>query len=227
MKADQSRPGRGAKSYAIFSVSAIWLLAGLIVMCLGFAAPAHAKGKPGDMPRVEKLDHATMEKLRTLAEPAEQDRLLSSLTGTWDYTLKYQANEDADPQISSGAMTNEMAVGGRFLSSKTALILNVGEQNIPYEGWGLLGYDAAKGVFTSVWADTMHTSVITGAGKYNEKLKTIEEKGRFTLPLSGKEQAYRSELQWTGGDSYRRTLYMTGASGSEFKVVDIEFKKRK
>ena len=207
--------------------SSIYVIALLALLCFGIAAPAQAKGKPGDIPRVEKLDHAAMEKLKKLAGLTDESRLLSTLAGTWDYIVKYRTDEDADPQMSSGAMTNEMVVGGRFLSSKTTLILNVGEQNIPYEGWGLLGYDTAKNVFTSVWADTLHTGVITGTGKYDEKLKTIEEKGRFTLPLSGKEHAYRSELQWTGDDAYRRTIYMAGASGREFKVLEIEFQKQK
>lgn len=199
----------------------------LAVMCLFMAAPAQAAENTGGIPRVEKLDDTSVKKLRQLAEPTAQHQMLSSLAGTWNYIAAFKPSEDADPQTSAGAMTNEMVVGGRFLSSKTSLILNVGEQNIPYEGWGLLGYDSANGVFTSVWADTMHSNVIEGAGKYNEKQKTIEEKGRFTLPLSGKEQAYRAELQWEGDDAYRRTIYITGASGREFKLVDIEFKRRK
>jgi hypothetical protein len=199
----------------------------LTLLCFFIAAPARAAENTGGIPRVEKLDDTSMKKLRQLVEPTAQHQMLSSLAGTWNYTAAFKPSEDADPQTSAGAMTNEMVVGGRFLSSKTSLILNVGEQNIPYEGWGLLGYDSANGVFTSVWADTLHSNVIEGAGKYNEKQKTIEEKGRFTLPLSGKEQAYRAELQWEGDDAYRRTIYITGASGREFKLVDIEFKRRK
>ena len=202
-------------------------LLAVLMTSTGVTSAAQAKGNPGDIMQIEKLDDASVKKLQQLAAPTAQHQMLASLAGTWNFTASFWVNENADPQMSGGAMTNEMAVGGRFLSSKTTLILNVGGQNIPYEGWGLLGYDSASNVFTSVWADTLHSGMITGTGKYNEKQKTIEEKGRFTLPLTGKEQSYRSELQREGDDAYRRTIFTTGASGREFKVVDIEFKRRK
>ena len=199
----------------------------LLAFAAGFASQGSAEEEKARVaPRVEILDDAVMEKLAKLQEPTGQHRLLSSLAGTWDYTLQYWAKEGADPQTSSGTMTNEMILGDRFLYSKTALILNVGGQNIPYEGWGILGYDTVRNVFTSVWADTMRTGLMIGTGKYDEQSKTIEEKGHFTHPMMEKEQAYRSALQFTSDETYKQTVFTLGQSGKDFKVLEIEFGKR-
>lgn len=146
--------------------------------------------------------------------------------GTWYYDLKYWAKEGAAPQVSSGTMINEIALGERFLSSKTALILNIGGQNIPYEAVGFLGYDTAKKAYISVWLDTMRTGVMTGEGQYNEEKRTITEKGSFRHPLIEKEQAYRSEVQFIDDNTHKRTIFLIGRSKADFKVIEMEFQRR-
>lgn len=202
-------------------------LLAVLVLTGGISSRGYAEEKLKAAPmRVEMLDDAVMEKLEKAAESSQQHQLLSTLEGTWYYEVLYWAKEGADPQTSSGTFRNEMILNGRFLHGKTSLILNVGGQNIPYEGWGMLGYDAAEKAFTSVWADSMHTGIITGSGQYNEKLKTIEEKGFFTHPLIAGKLAYRSDLQFIDDQTYKRTFFITGKSGKEFKVLEINFEKR-
>lgn len=202
-------------------------LAAFLVLIGGMIPAGHAQEKRAQTPHIEMLDDAFMDKMVTLAEPTEQHKMLASLAGTWLYTLQFWTDEGAEAQTSSGTMTNEMTLGERFLSGKTALILNIGGQTIPYEGSGILGYDTVHKTFTSSWADSMRTGIMNGTGQYNEQTKTIEEKGRFTHPLLEKEQPYRAELQFVDEETYRRSLFMTGKSGNEFKVLEIEFKKKK
>ena len=199
----------------------------LFFLTISFISNAYAEEKHVSAPRIEMLDDATMDKLVKLPEPSAPHQMLSSLIGTWYYTIKYWTKEGADAQISTGLITNEMILDGRFLSSKTSLLLNIGGQYIPYEGWGILGFDTIKNIYTSVWVDTMRTGMMTGTGKYNEQLKAIEEKGFFTHPLIKKEQAYRSELQFTSDDIHKRTVFITDKSGKEFKVLEIEFSRQR
>lgn len=203
----------------------------VMVLCIfftlvaGLPSSGHTEQKPRATPQIKLLDDVTVEKLTKAQEPAEQHRMLSALSGTWYYNLQYWTDENAEAQASSGLMTNEMVLGGRFLSSKTVLILNVGGQNIPYEGWGLLGYDTAKKVFTSVWADRGQVGMITATGKYNAETKTIEEKGSFTHPLIEKERDYRSVFEFTDENKHKRTVFISDASGKEFKALEAVFSK--
>ena len=203
------------------------VLLALFVLIGGISSDGYAAEKNRTTLRLEIVDDATMEKLSKLGGPSEQHRILSALIGAWDYDLKYWEKKDSEPQLSTGTIVNEMILGGRFLSSKTNVILNIGGQNIPYEGWSIIGYDTIKKVYTSVLVDTMRTGMMIGTAQYNEKLKTLEEKGHFTHPLIDKERAYRSELQFTTDDTYERTVFITDSSGKEFKVLKIEFRRQR
>lgn len=197
-----------------------------VFVCGAMAAQAQEKTEARKPPEVRILENAVIDKLAKSAEPAEQQQLLAGLEGKWYYDLKYWDKEGAEPQTSSGMMVNQMVLGGLFLQSETTLLLNIGGQNISYAGRGMLGYDAAKKAYTSVWADNMNTGIITGTGTYDEKLNAIEEKGVFMNPLIGKERAYRSVLQLSDDGTYKRTLFIAGDSGKEFKAIEITFERR-
>ncbi len=198
----------------------------MLVFVAWIPVESRAEEKTASTPHIEMLDDSIIDKLLPSSELSDQHQLLLPLTGTWYYVLKYWAKEGVEPQISTGTATNEMILGGKYLLSKTSLILNIGGQNIPYESWEILGYDKNKKAFTSVKADSMHDGVVTGIGMYDEKLKKIEEKGIFKNPLDAKEHSYRSVLHFVDDGAYKRTFFITGKSGKEFHAVEINFERR-
>jgi hypothetical protein len=119
-----------------------------------------------------------------------------------------------------------MTLDDRFLSSSFVGELDVGGNYAMIKGQGLIGYDNAKKVFTSVWVDTLTTSMMTGAGKYDPKANAINETGQFTNPLTGAESRFRSELQFTDDDDYKRTIFAVGKSGKETKLMEFDCSKR-
>lgn len=198
-----------------------------VILMGAMASGGYAREQSKTAPAVQMLDDKIIKQLEESGAPAQEHLMLSALAGTWYYTVKYWTDEKtAEPQISSGLMTNKMALNDRFLHSETHLILNIGGQNIPYEGWGMLGYDTEEKVYTSVWFDNMRTGIMTGKGSYNEERKTIEEKGSFTHPLLKGAQTYRAVLQFIDEESYKRTLFITNKSKKEFKVLEIELSRR-
>lgn len=205
------------------------ILAVLMVVMIGVSGLQRVQAEDGKapvVPHVELIDDATMKKILAATEPSEHMRVLSPMIGKWYYELKYWAKKDADPQLSSGLVDNQMMFGGRFLSSQLNLILNIGGQNIHYEGTNFIGYDAVKGVFVTALLDTMHTGIVIGEAQYDEEKKTLQEEGRFTHPLIGKEQDYLSELHFNSEDTYTRTIRITDSAGQEFKMLEIEFRRR-
>ncbi len=175
---------------------------------------------------IEMLDDVTIAKLLPSGDLSDQQQLLTSLAGTWYYELKYWAKEGGEPQISSGTAKNESILGGKYLISKSSLILNIGGQNIPYESWEMLGYDVNKKAFTSVRADSMHDGFVTGSGLYNERLNAIQEKGIFKSPLDAKERSYRSVLYFTNEGAYKKEYFIIKELKREFKAVEINFERR-
>ncbi|OIN85547.1 MAG: hypothetical protein AUJ12_09030 [Alphaproteobacteria bacterium CG1_02_46_17] len=199
----------------------------LFFLMITFISHAYAEEKHVTAPRIEMLGDDTMKKLLQYGESTEQRQMLTSLVGEWDYDLKYWTNKNSEPQFSTGSVVNEMILGDRFLSSKTSVILNIGGQSIPYEGWGVLGYDTTKNAYTSVWVDTLSTGTTVGIGQYNKKTNTLEEKGRFTFPLLKNEQEYRSELELTNDETHKKSIFISDNSGKEFKVLELEFRRKR
>ena len=194
------------------------------ILVLAISPNGYAANKAPTTSHIELLDKATMEKLVIVEAPANQ-HFLSDLMGDWDFDLKYWSKKDADWELSTGTATNEMILGGRFLSSTLRTVLNIGGNTIAYEARSFLGYDAGRKSYTSTLIDTLHSGVTTGSGQYNEKTKSLEEKGTFTNPAIGKERGYRSELQITGA-GYKRTVFITDTAGQEFKVLEIDFRRK-
>lgn len=193
----------------------------------GFVSDGYAAEKAKISPHIEFLDKETMQKLAKPGTALEDPHhILPMLMGAWDFDLKYWSGKDDGAQTSTGTVTNETVMGGRFLSGKANIILNIGGQNIPYEGWTLFGYDGVRKQYTSVLLDSLYAGMTVGSGQYNEKTKTLEEKGSFADPVTGKERTYRSELQFVNADSFKRTVYVSGASG-EFKVLEMDFRRKR
>lgn len=203
-----------------FLIMALFVLPAFTVMGI---SDVYATEKNNAELRIEMLDDVVMEQLARQSASPKNNQVLSALEGTWRYDLKYWSSKEADPQLSTGRAENEMILDNRFFSSKTNLILYIGGQAIPYEGWNIIGYDTTKKAFTSVLLDTMRIGMMAGTAQYNEENETLEEEGQFRHPLTGEKRSYRSTLEFSDFARHKRTFYMMDQSGQEFKVLEIEF----
>jgi len=152
--------------------------------------------------------------------------ILPLLSGSWNYSASFWTDSKVEPQKTMGTVTNEMIMEGRFLSSDALGTLSVGGSTVDAKSHGLLGYDMVKKAYTSVWVDTLNSGMMIGSGQYDEKNKTIKEKGKFTDPLDGAEKGFRSELHFTSPESYKRTIFAINKSGKESKLMEIEYTRK-
>ena len=185
-------------------------------------APAHAATA------AHTLDESVIKKMLDRGRPAESINVtvLARLLGDWYYTAAFWAVPGVEPQRTKGKIGNEMILDGRFLSSTVLGSWNIGGYDVPVKGQGFIGYDNGKKSFTSVWIDTMTTGVMIGAGTYDKKANAIKETGWFTNPLNGAEERFRSELQFTSADEYKRTIFAIDKSGKESKLMEFDYSKR-
>jgi len=168
-----------------------------------------------------------LKKIVERANPSETHNIdvLVPLAGEWEYAASIWTEQGVEPQKAFGKITNKMTLGNRFLSSTSMGSLNISGHETPVNGQGMIGYDNARELFTSVWTDTLSTGMMIGNGKYDEKAKAIIETGRFTNPVSGAEETFRSETRVVDADNYERTVYSTGKSGKEAKLMEFTYTK--
>lgn len=202
------------------------------VAALAGEDPVHEHGAPktrSHSAAPQLLDEAVVKKMMDSGKPSEANhiKILAQLSGDWSYKAAIWAVPGAEPEWSTGTITNRMTMDSRFLSSAVLGSLYIGGQQVLVKGQGFLGYDNAKKSFTSVWLDTMTTGMMIGSGKYDKKDNAIRETGQFTNPLTGGEEKFRSELQFTDADDYKRTIFAINKAGKESKLMEFDYSKRR
>jgi len=203
------------------------------VAALAGEDPVHERG--AQRPRSnastapQLLDEAVVRKMLDGGKASEANHVnvLGQLAGDWYYTAAIWAVPGAEPRWTTGTVTNKMVMENRFLSSAVGGFLDLGGQQVLLTGQGYLGYDNAKKSFTSFWIDTVTTGTMIGSGKYDKKDNAIKETGQFTNPLTGTEEKFRSELQFTDAENYKRTIFAIGKSGKESKLMEFDYSKRR
>ena len=203
----------------------VFLVSGSLVASSPLQAEEAAPEKVAARP-APALDLPSYKKMVESQRPSyDKNGVLMRLIGEWHSKEAFWAVPGVEPKWTKGITRNEMTLDDRFLSCVFVGELDVGGNDAMINGRGLIGYDNTKRSFTSVWADTLTTSLMTGAGKYDPKTKSINETGQFTNPLTGAESRFRSELQFTDHDGYKRTMFVVGKSGKETRLMEFDFSK--
>ncbi len=204
---------------------AVFLVSGSLVASSPLLAEEAAPEKVAARPP-PALDLPSYKKMVEGGRPSfEKNAVLAGLAGEWQYKAAFWAVPGAEPKWTTGKISNEMTLDGRFLSSSFVGFLDVGGNDAMIKGQGLMGYDNARKVFTSVWVDTQTTGMMIGSGKYDTKTGSIIETGQFTNPLTGAEARFRSELRFTGANDYKRTIFAVDKSGKETKLMEFDYSK--
>lgn len=170
------------------------------------------EGMPEGMPDMGQL----MEMMAVAAEPGENHKLLAKMAGEWEMTAKFVMSPGAEPEVSKGKSKNTLILGGRQLMSEVDLNMVFMGQEMPFSGFGLMGYDKVKGEFQSIWADTMGTGQTIQSGSLEDGKIVVEGKvknamGEYTMKnvIRFVEGGYDMEFWETnpmmGGDELHNT----------------------
>src|SRR5215471_21075990 len=121
-------------------------------------APVGAASAPGGQPNPQEM----MKQMMEMSKLNENHKLLSSLDGVWNYTIKFWMNPDpnAPPQQSKGAAARKSIMGGRYVmmdvTGKMQMPDETGKmKDMQFKGIGIEGYDNVKQKFVASWIDNM------------------------------------------------------------------------
>src|SRR5207248_2218812 len=131
---------------------------------------------PGGQPNQQEM----MKQMMELSKLNENHKLLASMDGNWNYTIKFWMNPDpnAPPQESKGTATRKSIMGGRYcvmdVSGKMQMPGEDGKlKDMQFKGMGIEGYDNVKKKFVASWIDNMGTGVQFSEGTYDPATKTF------------------------------------------------------
>jgi hypothetical protein len=189
------------------------------------AAPAAVQPAPvAGQPNPQEM----MKQMTEMSKLNENHKLLSSLNGNWNFTIKTWMNPDpnAKPQESKGTATRKAVMGGRFvMMDVTGRMQMPGEdgkmKDMQFKGMGLEGYDNVKKKFVASWVDNMGTGIEFSEGTYDPATKTLTYTSEIE-PIPGMKSQVREEIKIADNNHMMLDMY-ENHGGQEKKTMEINY----
>lgn len=155
-----------------------------------------------------------MEAMLKMAQPGPAHEILKQFEGSWKQYVS--ANMGTGPSTGTGALTNRMILGGRFLQMDGAA--TVGGMTIT--SMSILGYDNRIGKYTLYSIDEFGTYAITARGAYDSTTRIltflgVEEEG-------GMKMEFKITIAIVNKDTYTFRLDFTMPDGKDMTAVEIK-----
>jgi hypothetical protein len=201
------------------------VLALAVVAAAAPTAPALAQQQPAEVaPAAPGPDPAEMQQYYAkLLQPGEQHQLLATMAGNWEMSIQMWGKPGMEPMKSTAKGQNEMILGGRFLR-----VASSGQMmGMKTESMTLMGFDGRSEKFTLVGFDTMGTYYVTAEGDYDAESKTFVLSGTSEHPKFGFSETYQFQLKLVSDDEHVMSLYFDQPDGSQFKMVEITYRRAK
>ena len=187
---------------------------------------------PNATPGSQMSEVEMMKQMMELAKLNENHKLLASLAGSWNYTIKMWMNPDpnAKPQESKGIAVRKSLWGGRyFIFDVTGKMQMPGPdgkmKEMMFKGMSIEGYDNTKKKFVSTWIDNMGTGIMIVEGTYDDATKTFTYTGEYE-PMPGMKEQIREVIKIVDKDHHTLEWY-ENREGKEIKTMEINYTRKK
>jgi len=169
---------------------------------------------------------AMMQQWAKYAQPGDHHARLQPLVGQWNMTVRWMMTPGQPVQEHTGTGEYKWILGGRYLLEKIRGNPET-EDETPFEGLGILGYDNLKEKYVAMWIDNMTTAISTFEGTCDASGKVITLVGEDTDPMTRKPKKVRSVLRIVDEDKWVSETYCHGPDGKKFKALEIIYARKK
>jgi len=194
-----------------------WRVAGLLV-AIGLASWIAVAE---DAPEMSAEQQAAMAAWQKAMTPGPQHAALAKMAGEFTTTVTWYTEPGGEPQVSAGAASRKMILGGRVLEEMYRGTF----MDQPFEGRGLTGYDNVAGQWWSSWVDNMSTGLMTSYGEWDLDAGVATFHGEYVDPETGEIQGNRTVITVRENGDEHMAMFMLTATG-EFKSMEILYQRR-
>jgi len=195
------------------------LIASLAVLTAAFAA---ADDKPAP-PAASPDEKAMMEAWMKFATPGPGHKALQPLVGAWNAKITSWMAPGSAPIASDGVSETSWVLGGRYLQQKHEGSF----QGQPFSGLGYTAYDNYKKQYLATWMDNMGTSILSMSGNADASGKVLSMEGKMDDFMTGRVLAIRSTLRIVDDDHNVYEMFAPGPDGKEYKMMEIDYTRKK
>ena len=157
-----------------------------------------------------------------MPKPGPEQAVLKMDEGTWDAVVEFVLAPGTPPQTSKGVEVITMGCGGMC-----SIVNFKGEtMGMPFEGHGVIAWDATKKKYTGIWVDSMSPAPAYTEATYNPATKKLN--GTMEGPdMTGKVMKTRSVVEWKDQNTRVMTAFAPGPDGKETQVLKITYARKK
>jgi hypothetical protein len=185
-------------------------LAGALLL---LASPVRSQDKD----KKDDKKQPSIEDYLKLAQPGPEHKRLNALDGSWDCIIKMWMDPSKPPTETKGTFERKWIMGGRYLQEEAK-----GEfAGMPFQGFGLTGYDNIRKKYTSMWVDNMGTGIMTSLGSYDADKKAFTFITEDIDPFTGKPKKMRSVITVVNNDKHIMEMFEPGPDGKEVRMFEL------
>ena len=179
-----------------------------------------------DPPKSDKAaqQKVAMDAMMRAATPGDAHKKLNAMVGTFDAKVKMWMEPGAPPAESSGKAINEWVLGGRFVQQR----FDGTFMGQPFSGIGYTGYDNVRHTYIGTWMDSMSTSMMNSSGGDPDASgKNWNFSAMSMDPVSGEAVSLTEKMTMIDNDHQLFEMYGPGPDGSNFKMMEITYTRKK
>ena len=191
-------------------------IASALAAALASPAAAQDKKKAAD-------EKAAMEAWQKAMTPAEGQKKLEPLVGTFDAKVRTWMDPSRPPDDTVGTSVNTWALGDRFVQIKYEGVF-LGES---FNGIGYTGYDNVTKKYQSSWMDTASTAMMLSVGSFDASGKVLSMKATTSDPVTGKPTTNDQKITITDNDHHTIEMWGKTPDGKSYKMMEIQYTRKK
>lgn len=194
----------------------LWVALALVVVCTSLFAQTQQQ-------KMSPEEQKAMEAWQKFMTPGDAHKALNATVGTFDAKVTMWMQPGAPPQVSNATCVGTWVLGNRYVEEQVTGTF-MGQ---PFQGIGYTGYDNGKKQYVGTWIDNFGTGVMTSTGSSADNGKTFNFKSVTTDPMTGKDMPGEMRMTITDADHHTAEMWGPAPDGKMFKMMQIEYTRKK
>ncbi len=157
----------------------------------------------------------------SLGKPGPSHRLLDLFVGSWTTVTRVVSDAQGSKVKYLGKSRISWMLGNRFVKEDFEGTM----LDLSFQGIGIMGYDNGARRYSSVWADSISTALVSSSGRYFAEQNRFEFLGEVYDPLQSRTRSVRTTIDIVSNNEYVVSTYEPSATGDEVKTLEIRYER--
>lgn len=167
--------------------------------------------KPADDKNGTPDMSAMMEGMKEMSAPGKEHDALKPMVGTFDCKTKFYAVPGQPPAESDGNVVRKWTLGNRYLTEEYKGTV----MGMPFEGFGITGYDKLQQHYHSYWIDTLGTGTWQMTGTADPSGKVFTFTGENFDPMVMAKKKGKTTTEVVSNDKHVMKMFEVAPDGKE------------